>query len=150
MNKNLQAIAAALLATATLTGVAFAFTVTDAEKIGAISKKMSEVTSDIAMAQIKYDSLALERSQIDNKLSLVQNHIDEQNKAISSYKLEIQQIIKGEVSNQITYETCYFDNDRFGFKGLQGMFEIKNGETCDESAERKYNEKQSFTQPLNK
>ena len=83
----------ALILTVSIVGTVYAFGNPEAAKIGAISKKMAEVTTDISMAEIKLAELVTERDQIDQKVGLVQNHIDTQNGALNSYKQEIEQII---------------------------------------------------------
>jgi len=93
MNNKIKIVGLTVISMVMLVTTAMAFTVTDAEKIGAISKRMAAVTTDVAVAQIKYDSLASERAVIDEKMELVQNHIDEQNKSLDSFKKEIELII---------------------------------------------------------
>ena len=93
-----RTIKLALIYTLTLSmfiGSVMAFTTTDAERIGAISKKMAEVTKDVAVAEMKIAQLVTERDQLNEKIDLVQNHINTQNDALNSYKLEIEKIVGG-------------------------------------------------------
>ena len=89
-------IGVALIVSVSTVATVFAFGESDARRINAVSKKMAEVTSDIAMAEIKMAGLTSDRNVLNEKIDLVQNHIDEQNKALNAFKEEIGGIIGGD------------------------------------------------------
>ena len=76
-----------------MAGAVHAFSETDAKHIGAISKKMAETTTEIALTDIKYSNLAAELAVINDKMELVQNHRNVQKALLESYKKEIDLII---------------------------------------------------------
>ena len=82
-----------VIAGALLIGGTMAFSIDDAKEIRVITDKMAVVAEDITISNIKKIDLQDDIKILQEKLSLVENHIVEQNKTMETYRTQINAII---------------------------------------------------------